>query len=186
MTGRLNNGILSRTLRVKKATGELGILATLGLLGIYIVMWSESNLPEAGSTFGGSQSGVSIGPRFFPQIAGATMAVVSAYLIVRYVWRRRNGTLDDELVEMKVQDLLRVLAYFALIVSYLVLFRSAGFFIATTGLLFVSISMLGRARGLADLATALGLSVAFAVLVYVLFVLFLKLPVPDPILGRFI
>lgn len=164
----------ARPVQIRKSTGELVILVLLGLLGVFVYIWAGQNLPAE------NPFGAGMGPRVFPQLAGVTMAVVSAYLVVRFFWRRRRGIMDDEIIEMRIGDVARVVAFLALIVGYLQLFTVVGVFATTVAFLFLTITMLGFRR----YAVTLIVSILFTLLVYVVFTEFLGLPFPDPILRE--
>lgn len=166
--------VLARPVRVRKSNGELVILVLLGGLGAFVYLWAGQNLPAE------NPFGAGMGPRVFPQIAGATMTLVSAYLVLRFLWRRRRGEVEEDILEMRVGDVVRVVAFLGLIVGYLQLFTAVGVFAATVAFLFLTITLLGFRRYTVNLV----ISILFTLLVYAVFTTFLGLPLPDPVLQE--
>lgn len=162
------------TIRVRKSSGELGILVLLGVLGLFTVVYSQLELPIE------NPFGAGVGPRLFPQLAGAVMILMSVYLIVQYLWRRRRGTLNDEVIEMRYRDMIRVAAICFLAVAYMLTFNTVGFLITTTAVLFTSFVVLGFQRYVLGFV----LAIAFTLAIYLGFTGGLGLPLPDPILGE--
>lgn len=162
----------ARPVQVRKSTGELVILVLLGLLGVFVYIWAGQNLPAE------NPFGAGMGPRIFPQLAGGTMTLVSAYLVFRFLWRRQQGVMDEDVIEMRVGDIVRVVVFLGLIVGYLQLFTVVGVFVTTVVFLFLTITILGFRR----YAVTLVVSILFTLLVYVVFTEFLGLPLPDPVL----
>lgn len=162
----------ARPVQIRKSTGELVILVLLGLLGVFVYIWAGQNLPAE------NPFGAGMGPRVFPQLAGGTMTLVSAYLILRFLWRRRRGVMDEDVIEMRIGDVVRVVVFLGLIVGYLQLFSVVGVFATTVVFLFLTITILGFRRYVITLVV----SILFTLLVYVVFTEFLGLPLPDPVL----
>lgn len=172
----LDESTLESQIGLKKSTGELAILVALGLLGVYAAVWSQLNLPATDPLQPGTSG---VGPRMFPQLSGVVMALTSGYLVAQHLWRQRKGTLDETFVGMKLVDLLRVLTFLAMTVVYFLAFGRAGFLLSTVGMLYASIRLLQYpSRPGAALA-----AVGFTLFVYFVFVIVLRLPVPDPLLG---
>lgn len=166
---------LQGNLQVRKSSGELVILAFLGVLGCYVTVWSELNLPAK------NPFGAGVGPRLFPQTAGVVMMLLSLYLVLRFLWQRRRGTLDsdNEIMELQYRDVTRVIGFTALIVAYILIFPIVGFVITTTVMLFVGFTLLGSRR----FALNVILSVVLSIGIYIVFTTLLHLPLPVPVLG---
>lgn len=160
------------TLRLRKSTGEAAILVLLGVLGMFAVIYSQLTLPLE------NPFGAGVGPRLFPQLAGAVMVAMSLYLLSLRLWRRRKGTLDEDVVEMEIQDGTRVVAFIMLCAGYMYLFEELGFGVTTSVLLFSLFVVNGFRRYL----LAAVLAVGFTVVIYLVFTTALGLPLPSPLL----
>ena len=171
-----DRGQLDATISLRKSTGEAGIVVLLGALGLFAIVYSQLNLPLQ------NPFGAGVGPRLFPQVAGVTMVVMSAYLLTLRIWRRWKGELDDELVEMQVRDALRVSAFVLLCIGYMALFETIGFGVTTAVLLFLLFITNGFRRYL----LAAALAIAFTVGIYLVFTTALGLPLPSPLLRDLI
>lgn len=165
---------VNRTISLQKRTGEAVILVGLGVLGLFTVVYSQLTLPLD------NPMGAGVGPRLFPQLAGATMILMSVYLLGERFYRRRQNTVEDETIEMEVQDILRVLVVIVISAGYMILFESLGFLIATSAVLF----LLFVTNGLSRPVLAAVLAVGFTVTIYLMFRVALKLPLPAPILNE--
>ncbi|WP_336021646.1 tripartite tricarboxylate transporter TctB family protein [Halobellus salinisoli] len=163
---------LDRTLRLRKSTGEIAIVILLGVLGLFAAIYSQLNLPLE------NPFGAGVGPRLFPQVAGVTMVAMSVYLLVLRLWRRRKGTIDDEVVEMNVRDGLRVFVFIVLCAGYMWVFEAVGFGVSTVALLF----LLFVTNGFRRYILAAVLAIAFTFGIYLIFTTALGLPLPSPIL----
>lgn len=161
------------TFRLRKSSGELAILLALGVLGLYVTIWSELNLPAR------NPFGAGVGPRLFPQVSGVVMALLSTYLVIRFFWRRRQGTLEsaDEVMELPYRDVIRVVTFTALIVAYILVFPVVGFVATTAGMLFIGFLLLGFRQYILGVVLSIILSVG----IYVVFTSLLNLPLPAPI-----
>lgn len=160
------------TIRLRKSTGEAAILLILGALGLFAVVYSQTELPLE------NPFGAGVGPRLFPQLAGAVMVLMSVYLLALRLWRRRRNELDDEVIDMEVQDGLRVLAFIVLCVGYMLAFEDYGFLATTSSLLFLLFITNGFQRYILAAFLAVGLTVAM----YIAFTIALGLPLPAPVL----
>lgn len=160
------------TIHLRKSTGEAVILLILGALGLFAVVYSQLELPLQ------NPFGAGVGPRLFPQLSGVIMVLMSVYLLALRLWRRRQNTLDDEVIDIEVQDGLRVLAFIVLCVGYMWVFEDVGFLITTSSLLF----LLFITNGFRRYVLAAFLAVGFTVAMYVAFTIALGLPLPAPIL----
>lgn len=167
---------VDETIHLRKSTGEAAILVVLGALGVFAVVYSQQELPLE------NPFGAGVGPRLFPQLAGAVMVLMSVYLLGLRFWRRRNGNLDDEVIELEVRDSIRVLAFIALCVAYMSLFEDVGFFVTTSVVLFLMFVTNGFRRYLVAAVTAVGITLA----IYLLFTVGLALPLPAPALDGLI
>lgn len=145
----------------------------LGVLGGFAVVYSQLQLPLE------NPFGAGVGPRFFPQLAGAVMLIMSVYLLVLQGWQRRNGTVDEELIEMKTQDIIRVGVFIALTTGYMLVFVELGFFIATS----IYLCLLFVTNGMRRYGLAIVFALGFTLGIYVLFTVALGLSVPAPILD---
>lgn len=162
------------SVRIRKSTGEAAILVLLGTLGAFAVVYSQVNLPFE------NPFGAGVGPRLFPQLAGAIMILMSVYLLALLAWRRRTGALeDDEVMELDVADHVRVGAVVAYVVGYMLFLRTVGFLVATTVVLFVTFATLGFRRYVFGFV----LAVVFTVAIYALFSLALGMSLPAPYLD---
>lgn len=162
----------SGTIRLRKSTGEAAILVLLGILGVFAVVFSQLGLPSE------NPLGAGVGPRFFPQLAGAVMMIMSVYLLVLQIWQRRNGTLDEEVIEMEARDVIRVSIFIVLSIGYMLVFEEIGFLVATSIFLF----LLFITNGLRRYIFAAILAIGFTIGIYFIFTVVLGLPVPAPIL----
>lgn len=167
---------VDQTIELRKSTGEAAILLLLGALGVFTVVYSQMELPLE------NPFGAGVGPRLFPQLAGAVMVLMSAYLLALRFWRRRRGTIDDEIVEIGVGDGLRVLTFIALCVGYMAVFEDVGFFVTTSAVLFLMFVTNGFRR----YALAATIAVGVALGIYLVFTVGLGLPLPAPVLDEHI
>lgn len=167
---------VGETIRLRKSTGEAAILLLLGALGVFTVVYSQMELPLQ------NPFGAGVGPRLFPQLAGAVMVLMSAYLLALRFWRRRRGTIDDEIIEIGVRDELRVLTFIALCVGYMLAFEEIGFFVTTSVALFLMFITNGFRRYAVAIVTAVGVTIG----IYLMFTVALGLPLPAPVLDEFI
>lgn len=163
----------SGTVRLRKSTGEAAILALLGILGVFAVVYSQLELPLE------NPFGAGVGPRFFPQLAGGVMVIMSVYLLALQAWQRRNGTLDKEIIEMRVQDIVRVGVFIALSVGYMLVFEELGFLVATSVYLF----LLFITNNFRRYFFAAILAVISTIGIYFIFTVALGLPLPAPVLS---
>lgn len=164
---------LERTIRLRKSTGEAAILVGVFLLGLAAVIYSQLELPLQ------NPFGAGVGPRLFPQLAGGVMVIMSLYLLVLRLVGRWRGTTNQEILEMEVQDGLRVVVFTAMCLGYMALFESVGFLIATSVLLF----LLFVVNGFKRYVLAAALAVGFTIAIYIMFNIALGLPLPAPILD---
>jgi hypothetical protein len=167
---------LDRQIGVKKSTGELTILVALGVLGTYVAIWSQLNLPATDPLQPGTSG---MGARQFPQFSGVVMALTSFYLIGQHYWRQRKGTLDESFVGMKIRDLLRIVTFLGMVTAYFLVFNSLGFLLSTTIMLYATFRLLEYPERVRGFVAAVG----FTLFTYIVFVVFLRLPISDPILG---
>lgn len=164
---------ISTTVRIRKSTGEATILVFLGMLGLFAVVYSQVNLPLE------NPFGAGVGPRVFPQLAGVVMILMSVYLLSLLGWRRRKGTIDDEVMELDVDDHLRVGAVIAFVLGYMALLENIGFLVATSTVLFLMFTTLGFRRYVLGVVLAL----SFTLAIYALFSIALGMPLPAPFLD---
>lgn len=164
---------ISGTVRLRKSTGETAVLVLLGVLGAFAVVYSQLNLPLQ------NPFGAGVGPRFFPQLAGGVMLVMSVYLLVLQTWRRRTGRLDEEVLEMETRDIARVGVFIILTIGYMLIFVDVGFLVATSIFLF----LLFITNGMRRYVLAAVLAIGFTIGMYFVFTVALGLPVPAPILS---
>jgi putative tricarboxylic transport membrane protein len=172
LTTLLSEGT-SKTVHLRKSTGEAIVLVFLGVLGLFAMVYSQLYLPLE------NPFGAGVGPRLFPQLAGTVMMLMSVYLLSLLGWRRHRGTLEDEVMELDIDDHIRVVAVIVLVVGYMAVFNAAGFLLATSSVLFSIFVTLGYRHYIAAGGLALGLTLA----IYALFDIALGMPLPAPILG---
>jgi hypothetical protein len=123
------------------------------------------------------------GPGLYPLIVGAALALTSAACLVQSLIsvQPATATLDD--VELPVQgktDARKAALLAAALVVYAVLLKPLGFDVALTLLLVASIRIFGYSKWLRNLA----MSVLMTVLAHIVFILWLKVPLPLGILTE--
>lgn len=172
-SNRIFRGV-SRTIHIRKSTGEAAVLVLLGSLGVFAVVYSQQNLPLE-NPFGGG-----IGPRLFPQLAGSVMILMSVYLLSLLGWRRHTGTLDDEVMDLDVDDHVRVGMMIVFVFGYMSLLEDIGFLVTTMSILLLTFVTLGFRRYILAGVLALGFTLA----IYALFSVGLGMPLPAPYLDE--
>lgn len=166
--------VSSKSIRIRKSTGEAAILMLLGGLGVFAVAYSQLNLPLE------NPFGAGVGPRLFPQLAGTIMILMSMYLLGLLGWRRQRGTLDDEVMELNVGDHIRVASVLVFVLGYMAVFQALGFLAATAGFLFLSFVTLGFRR----YVLAVAIAVLATIAIYLVFGIGLGMSLPAPILDN--
>lgn len=88
-----------------------------------------------------------IGPEFFPGVMTATIAVLSAALLVRSLWR---GSLQsaDATAYAAGQVIVRMVCFLALLVAYILIYEPLGFLLASGLALPAGMLLLGERRPL--------------------------------------
>ncbi len=136
---------------------------TIGL-GVFFFL-SASSMPTSAS--------------LFPKLVAVIVLLLSGSMIVQAFAKARNSGTPEHTEEQELPvHVVRVVVYVVLMVSYIFFIPRIGYFIATPLFMLLSYGWL-RALGI---GRALLVSVAFSVFIYVLFVWFLKLPIPMGVL----
>lgn len=149
------------------------VLVFLGVLGLFAMVYSQLYLPLE------NPFGAGVGPRLFPQLAGAVMLLMSVYLLGMLGWRRHRGTLEEEVMDLEIDDHIRVVVVIVLVIGYMAVFSSVGFLLATSSVLFLIFVTLGYRHYITAGILALGFTLA----IYAVFDIALGMPLPAPILG---
>lgn len=168
------NDFADREITFSVRSGELALLLSFGVLGVYAVI-SSQGLPATAPL-----QPEAIGPRLFPLVTGLGMIVTSLWLLVtNVVAQRRDESKESAMLELQGKDILRVLAYLATVSGYLLILRTVGYLIATLVLL----AFMARLLKYENPAKIVLFSVIVTIGLYVFFVGFLSVALPDPILG---
>ncbi len=107
------------------------------------------------------------GPGFFPFLGGASLTVISLFLLLESLWGRSTGA-------ESFGGIRRPLTMYAGCVAYVAVINIAGFVIATTALSVIVLRMLGRKKWWMDAGTGL----VFSLGSYFLFAKILDVPLP--------
>lgn len=152
--------------------GEVAVYGGLAVIGATVAVTSVG--------YGVLVSGNRIGPGFLPLVCGVLLAVLGAVLAVRVVRRPAERSAPDDGPDVDTmgrtrRQRVRILwAVFALVTATVVLVLVLGF-IVSFGLMVLVVSAFVERR---RLTTSLLVAIAASALVYLVFVLFMKIPLP--------
>lgn len=140
-----------------------------------IAWWLISELPT------GAGYEKTIGPEFFPGVMTAVIAMLSAVLVVRSLWRGETAAGAEPAVATG-RILLRIVLFLLLLLGYVFLYEPLGFLVSSMLVLPSGMLMLGEKRW--------GLILVFPAviigLVYVAFTKLIMVPLPEFSLHLFV
>lgn len=117
-------------------------------------------------------TGVNIyGPNFFPQVASALLLLASLSLIVQAL--RGNSLKNFETINK--EGFIRTTVTLVIAIAYLFLMQYIGFYLSTVIFLFVTMKYLGLTNYLVTFIVSL----VVGTIVYGIFRIFLKIPLPE-------
>lgn len=116
----------------------------------------------------------SYGPNFFPQAIASFLFIAANCLVYQAIKGRISGTIES----INKAGFIKASLTLILAVLYIVSMNFVGFFIATIVFLYTVIFFLGQRRQVILITT----SICAASVIYCIFFLFLKIPLPEGIL----
>ncbi|KAB7886847.1 tripartite tricarboxylate transporter TctB family protein [Poseidonibacter ostreae] len=144
---------------------DIGVGIFLSLLSIAIYTYAEQYVGIGVNRYG---------PNFFPQALSALLFIASIALIVQAL----KGNALKNLESINKKGFIRTSVTLVIAVSYLYLMQVIGFYISTVMFLFVTMRYLGQRNNLVTFF----ISLAIASVVYGIFSMFLKIPLPEGML----
>lgn len=141
---------------------DIGVGIFLCLLSVAIYMYAEQYVGSGVNRYG---------PNFFPQALSALLFIASISLIVQAL--KGNALKNLEAIDKK--GFIRAVVTLIIALTYLFVMQVVGFYISTALFLFVTMKYLGQRNNL----TTLIISVSIASIVYGIFSMFLKIPLPE-------
>lgn len=135
----------------------------LSALSIAIFLYAEQQYTGSGVN--------SYGPKFFPQVVSVLLFLASTTLIIQAI--KGNSLKNFEIIDK--QGFIRTAITLGFAIAYLFLMQVVGFYLSTAIFLFVTMKFLGLKSYLVTLIV----SVSVASIVYGIFRIFLKIPLPE-------
>lgn len=135
----------------------------LSALSIAIFFYAEQQYAGSGVN--------SYGPKFFPQFVSVMLLLASLILIIQAL----KGNSLKNFEEINKRGFIRATITLTFSIAYLFLMQVLGFYLSTAIFLFVTMKFLG----LKSYTVTLIVSVCVATIVYGIFRIFLKIPLPE-------
>jgi disulfide bond formation protein DsbB len=160
--------------------GEVAVYGVLTLLGLVAAV--------VGAGYGLFQDGHKVGPGLMPTLSGALLAVLGAVLMVRAA-RERRAALPEEVAEApdepdlfgrtQAERVRHLWVVFGLLLLTIVAVTVLGFLVAFGAFVLVVSVWVERRRVVGSLV----ITVSACALIYLVFELFLRVPLPQGLLG---
>lgn len=142
---------------------DVSIGVFLSVLSIAVFFYAEQQYAGSGVN--------TYGPNFFPQVVSAMLLIASISLITQAL----RGKSLKNFESINKDGLIRASVTLAMAIAYLFLMQYLGFYLATAVFLFITMKYLG----LKSYLTTLLVSVSIATIVFGIFKIFLKIPLPE-------
>ena len=151
-------------MNMKRIDTRVGI--ALGVFGAVVYIYAERYRGAGVSRYG---------PNFFPQILALFMVLGAVSMIVQA--RRGKSVQPGDRIHRP--GLVRAAIALGMTVAYLLLMQLLGFFVPTAIFLYVLMTFIGHTGAIVRAASSLGVTA----IIYGIFAFFLKIPLPQSVLG---
>ncbi len=118
----------------------------------------------------------SIGAGFWPRLLAITLFILSVVLFIQSIFQKGDG--NFKLVNLKSPGIIRVIKISSVLLIFCIILKVFGFLIAILYLVPPCMYILGEKR----IGSIIGVTVSVVLLVYVVFVVLLKIQLPEGIL----